>query len=135
MDKIEWSEEFSVGVRLLDEQHKKLIRMVNRLIDAHGAAVNSEAVSEALTEMTQYARSHFKDEEQLMLDHGYPEYASQKEQHKAFVKRTVSLCTATSARVEDVPRKTVAYLRDWWTHHILREDMEYRSFFEEKGVR
>jgi hemerythrin len=124
----------SVGVRLLDEQHKKLIGMVNRLIEASETTVRSEVISDVLTTMTEYARTHFKDEEQYMIAYGYPGYASHKEHHKAFIEKTVAFCDATMLHVEAVPDKLLGYLRDWWVHHILEEDMKYKPFFNAKGL-
>lgn len=87
MEKIMWGEDFSVGVRDLDEQHKRIVAVVNTLIGMIDTKVESEVISDTLTKMTQYASDHFKAEEQYMLDYGYPEYLSQKKQHQEFKKK------------------------------------------------
>jgi hemerythrin len=56
--KIAWTSELSVGVGVFDEQHKQVILMINRLIDAQEAATNSVVVSDLLDRMTRYARDH-----------------------------------------------------------------------------
>ena len=63
MEKIIWDEGFSVGVRDLDEQHKRIVTVVNTLIDMIDTKVDSEIISDTLTKMTQYASDHFKTEE------------------------------------------------------------------------
>ncbi len=135
MEKIEWTEKFSVGVSLFDNQHRQIIEMINKLIRTHRLSVDSDVISDTLTSMTEYARNHFKDEERFMTEHGYPDYDSHKERHKEFLKKTVSFCNATTLHVETVPEKLLEYLRNWWIHHILEQDMKYRQFFNEKGVR
>ena len=51
MEKINWSSKYSVGVGILDEQHKRLIIMINRMIRAKEEATGSEVVSELITQM------------------------------------------------------------------------------------
>jgi hemerythrin len=135
MDKISWDASFSVGVEKLDEQHQRIIGMINLMLSDPEAAVDSETTSEALTRMTQYANEHFKVEEQLMEDHEYPDLAAHKLEHKAFRKSTAMLCVDTMQKYADVPDDILKYLKDWWTRHILITDMKYRSFFNERGVK
>ena len=71
MEKIIWNESFSVGIPLLDSQHMELIRMINKLIGAKDVRVNSEAISDTLLNMTNYAIFHFKTEEDYLREHGY----------------------------------------------------------------
>ena len=61
MEKIAWDESFSVGVRVLDAQHKQIVIMVNTLIEMNEAKVNSEIISDTLTKMTKYASDHLKE--------------------------------------------------------------------------
>ena len=60
MEKIAWSESFSVGVRVLDAQYKQIVIMVNTLIEMNEAKVDSEIISDTLTKMTKYAIDHFE---------------------------------------------------------------------------
>lgn len=135
MEKIMWGEDFSVGVRDLDEQHKRIVAVVNTLIGMIDTKVESEVISDTLTKMTQYASDHFKAEEQYMLDYGYPEYLSQKKQHQEFKKKTVDFCVGTMVHKATVPAEIFMYLKSWWTNHILQEDMKYKEFFHAKGLK
>lgn len=135
MEKIVWDEGFSVGVRDLDEQHKRIITIVNTLIDMKDAEVDSEIISDTLTKMTQYAGDHFKAEEEYMLNYEYPEYSSQKKQHQEFKKKTVDFCVGTMVHKITIPTEMFAYLKSWWTNHILKEDMKYKEFFHARGLK
>ncbi len=134
MEQIFWSEKLSVGVKLFDEQHKGLIAMLNKMIKDPTATTRSETISDVLTDMTSYAQQHFKAEEDLMIEHGYPQYEEHKSQHKAFRIKVMELCTATMGGDEAVPKVILEFLKQWFTQHILDEDMEYKPFFKEKGV-
>ena len=135
MKLVEWSEQFSVGVRELDKQHQQLIKLLHILISTQGKTdTHSETVSDTLMAMTRYAQAHFKAEESLMEAHGYPGLEDQKIQHRNFRKNTVNFSIATTLGIDQVPDDLLVYLADWWVHHILEDDMAYRSFFKDKGV-
>jgi hemerythrin len=133
MEPIQWTDEFSVGVSMMDRQHQKLIGMLNRLIKEPETQTHSETISDLLTGMIAYAREHFRDEEALMSEYDYPLKDQQAEQHKAFVKKTVDLCSAVEVGVDIVPHVMLEYLKDWLVHHILQQDMRYKTFFMERG--
>jgi len=135
MELVLWSEQFSVGVRELDQQHQQLIKLLNILISRQGTIKpHSETVSDTLMAMTRYAQAHFKAEERLMETVGYPGLEEQKRQHRDFRKSTVDFSTATYYGIDQVPEALLEYLVNWWVHHILEDDMAYRSFFKDKGV-
>ncbi len=134
MEPIIWAEGFSVGVSEMDNQHKKLIAMINRLIAEPKATVQSETISDLLNDMINYAQEHFRDEEALMSEHSYPFKDLQTEQHKSFIKRTVDFCSASEGGVDIVPQAMLEYLKGWLIHHILEQDMKYKAFFIERGL-
>ena len=135
MEPIEWTDSFSVGVALFDKQHQRLIDMLNRMIRDPTASTRSETVADVLWDMTRYALEHFKSEEDLMTEHGYPHLEKHQRQHRGFQEKVARLSVATSEGHAAVPRELLAYLRQWWIRHILQEDMAFKPFFEQKGVR
>ncbi|MHC4442627.1 MAG: bacteriohemerythrin [Planctomycetota bacterium] len=134
MDKLVWTEDYSVGIPKIDDQHKQIISMINRLIEQPEATSDSEIVSDIVMEMTQYAQQHFQTEEQLMADHGYPDFDEHKQQHTAYKKKTVEFCTATMVGTDNIPDTIFNYLQDWWINHIQNTDMKYKPFFANKGI-
>lgn len=135
MEKVEWDDGFSVGVKKLDEQHRKIIGIINKLIDASNLSVDSELISDALMEMTQYASDHFETEEHLMMEYKYPDYKSNKDHHIEFRKRTAGFSMDTLQYKRTVPTEILTYLKEWWVDHILKVDMKYKAFFVERGVK
>ena len=134
MEKIEWNSSFSVGVALLDEQHKQLISMTNLLLSDPEATVYSERISELLSGLTKYAIDHFKTEEGLLEKYNYHELVAHKKEHKTFRLKVVALCQDTIDHKASVPEELLQYLMEWWVNHILTVDMRYRSFLMERGV-
>jgi hemerythrin len=134
MEQITWTEDFSVGVVRLDEQRKRLIQMINRLIAKPQTTTESEMVSDLLSDMTNYALKHFAAEEELMRQYNYPRLKEQVAQHRAFQEKTVDFCSATMLNVGIVPETMLHYLSDWLVEHILKSDMAYKPFFREQGI-
>ncbi len=135
MEKIVFDETLSVGVRKLDEQHQQLIKMINTLIEAQSETLDSEETLELLTHMTEYADYHFSQEEQYMLEFNYSEYLSHKQEHVTFKKRTVDFLSAAKRGKQTLKVEITAFLRNWLVNHILRSDMKYKNFFNEKGLK
>jgi len=134
MDEIIWEESFSVGIKDLDEQHKQIIKMINTLINNKDAKVDSETISDVLTDLTKYAEHHFEKEEQYMKNYNYPEYSIHREQHKTFKLQVVTFCIETMAEKETIPDEVLSYLKSWLINHILETDMKYKTFFQNHGL-
>ena len=82
---IKWSEDLSVGVELIDEQHKEMFNRINRLLRAIGEIGGAEQVVATADFLQDYVVQHFAAEEEQMVLHEYPGLASHKE-HKELLK-------------------------------------------------
>ena len=134
MDKIIWNESYSVGVQELDQQHKKLIMMINQVIVSGDDSGSSGLMSSLLTQMTRYAEIHFQAEEKYMLDFCFPEYGSHHREHMAFIRKTARFITTTISNEESILSDMFTYLNEWLIAHILKSDMQYKAFFQKKGL-
>jgi hemerythrin len=121
MKKIVWKDEFSVGVERLDQQHRIFFRSKN--------------VSSALVDLTNYVSEHFLLEERLLQENGYPTLLEHSKKHTLYSERVAEFCKESLDGKSEVPDELIAFLADWWTSHILHEDMQYKAFFDEKGVK
>lgn len=135
MDIINWKNEYSVGIAEMDNQHKKLLAMINRLIEEQKVLTDPVTIAELLTEMTDYALEHFRAEEYLMAENNYPFKAKQEEQHKSFIQETQEFMNATTNIGPNILSNALLdYLGSWMVKHILQEDMQYKEFFKSKGI-
>ena len=135
MEKIIWSEKFSVGIPKLDEQHQAIIDLINQLIELQKAPFDKMAVRSINSDLVKYGMEHLKDEEELLQEYGYPEFLKHKHEHFLYIKKTTKYLKNTMDINEQTLSQIIDFLTDWWTHHILEEDMKYKPFFENKGVR
>ena len=130
-----WSEKYSVGVGEIDDQHKKLIALIERLNAAMRQGQGKQALGGILSELVKYVGTHFAAEERLMKTHGYPEYEPHKEKHDKITKKVLDIQDAFETNGTNVTLDVMKYLENWVDKHILGTDMKYSSFFVEKGLR
>ena len=133
LKRMKWEEKFSVGVPAMDQEHQRIIQMINTLQNHFALAGSMETAAELLSQMTQYAQDHFRHEEQLLASHSYPRLLEQRAQHAGYRRKNVALCQVTRLDIAGMPAVLHTFLRNWWTHHILEEDMRYKAFFAGAG--
>ncbi len=134
MKTINWRDEFSVGVAEMDQQHKKLLAIINRLVDEQKVLTDPKTIADLLTGMIDYADEHFRAEEFLMAEYGYDRKTEQEAAHQAFIEKTQSFCLASDFGPNILSEALLNYLGTWLVAHILTEDMQYKAFFKSKGV-
>ncbi|MDM8569927.1 bacteriohemerythrin [Thiotrichales bacterium HSG1] len=130
---ISWQDDLSVGIQEIDEQHKILIKLINRLFDEAIIKRNTSIANEILTELIQYTVIHFAVEESLFRIFNYPNYEKHKLQHEELTKQVMGLKVKIE-QGEEVSTELIVFLRSWLTKHILKEDKKYTNFFTEKGL-
>jgi PAS domain S-box-containing protein/hemerythrin-like metal-binding protein len=133
LESVAWNDTYSVGVPALDDQHKKLVGMINQLSDCHATrgSGSSGAFHEVLSRMFDYTQVHFKAEEDYLHRIDYPQLANQKIEHAAFVGKMAAFSLAASEGIQD-EAAVHRYLKAWLLTHILESDMQYRPFVESK---
>ena len=133
LEKVVWDETFSVGVPAMDAQHRKLVNMVNQLVECHveQGVTASLCFQEILSAMFDYTQVHFKAEEAYLKKIGYPELAAHEKEHQAFLEKAAALAVVAGDGVQDCAGLH-DYLRGWLLEHILKSDMRYRLFVEGK---
>lgn len=131
---ITWSDSYSVKVKKFDDQHKKLINMVNDLHDAMKVGKGKEALEKILAGLIQYTSSHFTDEENLMKQYNYPGYATQKKEHSLLVIQVLDLQKNYHEGKAVLSQAVMTFLKDWLQKHIQGEDKKYGPFLNSKGV-
>ena len=125
----DWKEEYSLDNELIDEQHKFLFKMLNELAAA-GPGDKESAVYTCLSRMENYAQDHFRDEEKLMRDNGYPYLDEHIKEHEGFIRQVEVYQDAVFAKY--VPfQDMLEYLNNWLVEHIIRSDRKYVDYIRE----
>ncbi len=128
MEKITWLPSYEVGIAVIDGQHQKIISVINKFIDGGTViAVDSEVLSQLLSELTSYADEHFSTEEDFFVACGYSGAANHIHEHKRYRLKIASLCKDVMYHKENAPVELLNFLSTWWVEHILKEDLDYKK--------
>lgn len=127
MDIIKWRESYETGVEEMDEQHKKLIELINTMYRVMRQQQDGAAVDEVLNEMTNYAAMHFQAEEAMLKDKSYHGYESHVALHAEYIKTIERLKSEYQTDPAAAEKKIYTFLRNWWLDHIVKEDSQYGS--------
>jgi len=123
-----WSEKYSVNVKGIDDQHKKLIGLLNQLDEAMRQGKGRQALDKILKELIQYTRTHFADEERLMKTHGYPEYEWHKAKHDRMTQKVLDIQREYQEGKITITLDVMKFLENWIDKHILGTDKQYSPF-------
>ena len=129
-----WNDSYSVKVKQFDDQHKKLVDMINKLHDAMKVGKGTESSKEILGSLVSYTQTHFNDEEKLMKQHGYPYYEQHKKEHNQLVMKVADVKKLIDEGKMLISQELMQFLKDWLVKHIQGEDQKYGPFLNSKGV-
>ena len=130
-----WADEMSVGIAEVDEQHKTLVGILNRLFSAVVSRESHEVTAEILDTLVDYSNTHFGLEEKLMQEAGYDpvEFAAHLREHRAFIEKIGSVAEKHLAEGKSVSFEIISFLKRWLRDHILVTDRKYASALQESG--
>lgn len=126
MSLMSWSNSYSVGIASIDDQHKKLIDMINELHDGMLAKKSREALGAVLERLILYTGDHFDYEEELFARTGYADSALHKAEHAKLKHKVIDIHERYKAStMGTLSLETLNFLRDWLTNHINGTDKKY----------
>jgi len=128
MELLKWHESFSVGVKLVDQQHQKLFSLINELIVQTNTDQQKEIIEKVLAGLVAYTEYHFKTEEKLFKIH--PEFKKHQSIHQGFIDKVSGFVAAFKIGNSDFKPAIVGFLVDWIKKHVLDMDKVY---FQELG--
>lgn len=132
---IEWSEKYSTGVEIFDNEHKILVSIINRLNRAMEEGKGGNIISDIVNELVDYTGTHFRHEEQLMEKFGYETYQDHKKIHVDFVNQVLKVKNDIATGRVTVSTDLMEFLKDWLLKHIMGTDKEYGKFFNMRGIK
>lgn len=129
-----WKDDYSVGIEAMDNDHKKLLHLINQLQTAVNYYTGREFEQKALDELVDYTKTHFKNEEELMAQHGFDDLEAHKLQHKQFIDKVNALVKEYEENADVTIVDALNFLKNWLVKHINGTDKEYGKFLNAKGI-
>lgn len=132
---LNWTEELSVGIPRIDQQHRKLVSLLNELYEAMQSGKGRDVLGKVLGELAGYTKTHFAAEEQIMAANGYPELQTHRDKHQKMAQKVMELNDQFRKGVLASPIQITNFLKDWLAKHIMETDRNYGPFLTAKGVK
>jgi len=135
-----WTRNLSVGIECFDEDHKRLIRMLNEL---HGAAqcldasgnMESEEIEIALHRLENYTRYHCSQEEKAMARTGYPGLKSHQKEHEKLIAMIANMATRFRGSTSPIhAEELMQVIYEWIINHVNLIDKEYSAHLNARGI-
>lgn len=125
---MEWKAGYDIGVDLIDKQHRQLVEMISRLEASLATDAENREMGDALKFLVDYTHQHFSDEEEFMLNAGFPMYEKHKGLHKDLIHEVKEVLLKLKRGEAIRPRELISFLTDWLMNHILDEDRKIAEY-------
>ena len=133
----EWRNEWSLGIEIIDRQHRQLAVMLNKIVELYlnnGGQTDPEQRSNQLHEQLKIfyekVREHFNDEEDLMLKANYPGHTEHARDHLMLLAELKQYIRHIEEGLDNINIGTLDSLKIWFNSHIIGSDKEFADFLQ-----
>ena len=132
IDYIKWSNTYSLGIKLIDDQHKRLLESVNDFLNfaAENQMEEHARFKEVIAEVVEYIKVHFASEEGIMLATRFPGYEEHKKTHESFILTVIQSVRDYEAGNRLVLINFARFMKNWVFSHIAVMDVQYIDYFK-----
>jgi len=132
---LKWTKKYSVGVKILDEQHAEFVKCLNQL---HAAMMKGDAQSvarEIEPQMMNLTINHFSTEERLMDETIFPGLAEHRAEHLVLAAKVEEFVARYKQGDQSMYPELLRFVGNWLHNHTLTVDKQYTKWLNEHGVR
>jgi hemerythrin len=133
MGLIKWDTSLSVNVEEIDNQHKKLLEILNKLYENIKNKNSDNILKETLEELTKFTNYHFKTEEKYFDEFNYKLKDQHKKEHKKFIKKIKDFKEEYGDNTT-LDLEIVSFLISWIKDHMGITDQKFTKCFNENGL-
>ncbi|MCL2231730.1 MAG: bacteriohemerythrin [Treponema sp.] len=136
-DLIKWSDKLSCGVKIIDDQHKGLVDLVNEMFKhVTGDYVQErDYFNRVIQEVVKYVKIHFSTEEKILVATKFAGYTEHKKEHEFFVRTILENIRDYEAGKRFTLSTFTRFLKDWILSHIALMDKQYIEYFKKIATR
>ena len=132
---IKWDDKYSVGISMIDDEHKEFIAIINKAVAIKENNDNPVEVREILYKMIKYAFKHFATEETYMKKFNFPEFQLHRNEHLDFTDKTFANHNKVIMGDYQIANEILEYLKQWFVNHIQETDRKYIECFKKNGLK
>jgi len=129
---ISWNNNFSSGFKLIDDQHKKLIDLVNEILKYVSASGKHDYdyFNKIIQEVVIYTKVHFSTEEKIMLITRFNNFTDHKKEHENFIHAIIKNTRDCESGKMNALSSFTGFLKEWILSHITMMDNQYFDHFK-----
>ena len=131
---IEWSDENNCNVKVIDDQHKELVELLNELYQHLGDSYNWR-VESLVKRLIEHLREHFDTEEDLMKSNQYQSYISHKLEHDRHFKKVLDYQTALKEENEVISLEFLNSMKTWFYNHLDFNDRKLGKYLSDQEIK
>jgi hemerythrin len=128
-----WSPEYSVNIKTIDDQHRELVNILNRLFLAVSKREGDKAIAGILDALMTYTQTHFALEERLMHQANYKDIVPHMAEHKKLIGQLDTLCKKHLVEEKAIYFEMLSFLKTWLKEHIKGVDTKYSAALIQSG--
>ncbi|MBF0194734.1 MAG: bacteriohemerythrin [Magnetococcales bacterium] len=119
-----------VGFAPIDDDHQKLVDLINSLHTAVKNGNDIKIISNNLNQLVEYTAWHFRHEERLMHSKKYPDSINHKKEHTDLIEQIHTIQLKFKNEDENAALELNALIKRWLINHILEVDNRLARFLE-----
>lgn len=130
--RLEWSDEYHLGLPAMDHDHRELLESCNEFLDAVMSGMPVSGLAQIMDRLILRTQAHFLAEERLLDRHSYPGLAVHRAEHDRLVTQAKSLRARLDHPESEETRTVIGdiavFLQAWLVEHIRSNDRPYRPY-------
>jgi hemerythrin-like metal-binding protein len=131
---VEWHIRYSTGIRIIDEQHKELFQIVNRLRQLVQEAADRQVIEDLLEDLLACSERHFATEEAHMAKVGYPDLTQHLAEHASMLASLHELLGRFRESDQAMAMMVPTFMEGWLKHHISDGDFGFVSYLKARNL-
>lgn len=128
---LKWNDSLEVGIKIIDEEHKMIVFLINELYESIVFAKGDEKAEEVLKSFVDCLKINFTVEEELMKTYKYEYYENHKQEHNDLINKIQQLEKKPDENPQDIPIAILKFFNDWFCNHITIFDRKLANFLNE----
>jgi hemerythrin len=133
---INWGAHYSVGIPVMDAQHKRMAELINKFQADVRDGAETKRLGLLMEALAALSLEHFESEEQLMEGIGYPSLEKHRVEHKVLLERLGEFSKRLEAEQKISSSESLLFFRAWILDHIQKHDRDYGVFlYNERAKR
>lgn len=130
IERVNWSDDYLLGIPEIDLQHKKLIEIANELYDIsiESPEKYKTQMMELIKKLVDYTVYHFSNEENMLVKYNYAGADIHKTAHDGFIKEVKYNLDKLDESDYEAGVRFYSYIANWVLMHIAKADKIWARF-------